>query len=537
MPYVAAPIVASLLSCDRPHQRPGPVVVAPTLRAASGLVADTSQEVLWLANANLAADPTARAQLDAASLDISPNGAMDYSTAQAWIRRLNAHEYLGHNDWQLPVVPPTDPTCAVAAGTSGNSYGPSCTGSALGRLYAVGLGARYPASVPHAPIPAFPPLVALHPAMYWSGDHEGDGAGSFSFSSGIKAQNTTKYNYFHVLPRLTDVNPSHTGTGVVANADGLTVYDANTGITWIRAADYVLRDPAAASLRRQDSDLRSGSRGIEDVDKIDADGKMRWATAKKWVGLHPDWMLPSRDDLETLMADLGLEPGNRALMPDGVAGPFEDLQPFFYWACPRDQDGDSRSGCNGHIPGPNPNHTKPMEWCFNQDQGFQGTAESEKRFHVLPYVPAPEGRRAIPCPEVQIFASDVGLLATSPLAPEASSLTEKQLTCELRAPRIREMVHQERKSRCADSVRAELLVDAPWMVESGGPSGIAGDPTTGTPMSVELTRDGPPEADAGGGFRCTYESAGRLTATTVAPYPIGWTCASVSPTAFGCRAP
>ena len=108
----------------------------------------SNQGVGRLADANLAADPDIRAKLGVTG--INPNGSMDFATAQKWVAALNAYDnglgYLGHNNWQLPVAPLQDSTCADT-GTQGGSFGPMCTGSAFGSLYYVGLNQTFPNSV------------------------------------------------------------------------------------------------------------------------------------------------------------------------------------------------------------------------------------------------------------------------------------------------------------------------------------------------------------------------------------------------------
>jgi hypothetical protein len=129
---------------------------------------------------------------------------MDYQTALDWVNALNAYDsgrgYLGHNNWQLPVTPSTDATCAVASGDDGNSFGPSCTGSALGSLYSVFLGHTYPQSM----VPNFTNTVApfhnLQPSLYWSATDSGvAGQATYSFNIGIAFANTVKYNFMHVV--------------------------------------------------------------------------------------------------------------------------------------------------------------------------------------------------------------------------------------------------------------------------------------------------------------------------------------------------
>ena len=111
------------------------------------IVYDPNQSVCWLANADLAGDAAMRTALGVTG--IYANGSMDYATAQRWVAALNAYNngagYLGHHDWQLPVAPLVDNTCANT-GTGGGSFGPLCTGSALSNLYSVGLQLNFPLS-------------------------------------------------------------------------------------------------------------------------------------------------------------------------------------------------------------------------------------------------------------------------------------------------------------------------------------------------------------------------------------------------------
>src|SRR5215470_5029747 len=106
-----------------------PAATAALIPSADGkTVYDTTLHVTWLANANLAATQSFGVA------NITPGGAMDYPTALAFVAALNAANYLGHNDWQLPASPLVDPTCG-AVGPNGGSFGKGCTASAMGSLY------------------------------------------------------------------------------------------------------------------------------------------------------------------------------------------------------------------------------------------------------------------------------------------------------------------------------------------------------------------------------------------------------------------
>ena len=85
--------------------------------------------------------------------------------------------------------------------------------------------------------------------------------------------------------------------------------------------------------------------------------------------------------LQDLFTDLDLESGDSRLMSTGTAGPFQNLQPFYYWGCQRDQSGSSQSPCTGYAPG-------DLQWTFNFDAGFQPTSSLIQHFFVMVYYPA-----------------------------------------------------------------------------------------------------------------------------------------------------
>src|SRR5580693_2785041 len=117
------------------------IFVACTLRAASTLVLsadgltvyDTVNNVTWLANANLAAANrfTIPVCSSGATPCVNASGSMSYQAAAAWVAAMNAANYLGHSDWQLPTTPFTDSTCPVL-GPNGGSFGFTCSSSAMG---------------------------------------------------------------------------------------------------------------------------------------------------------------------------------------------------------------------------------------------------------------------------------------------------------------------------------------------------------------------------------------------------------------------
>jgi len=100
-------------------------------------VYDAVNGINWLADANLAA--TNRFGLPVCTASgaqpcVNASGLMNYAAAAAWVQAMNAANYLGHNNWQLPTTPPLDRGCGKT-GPNGNSVGFGCTASALGSLF------------------------------------------------------------------------------------------------------------------------------------------------------------------------------------------------------------------------------------------------------------------------------------------------------------------------------------------------------------------------------------------------------------------
>ncbi len=398
----------------------GPPITTQSLTALNvnggQVVLDVNNQVYWLADANFATSPEGRKIQAAMGITtINPNGSMDYLTALAWVQALNNVKwngcigYLCHTDWQLPVTPLTDPTCAVLSGPNGGSFGPLCTGSALGTLYSVGLNLNYPNSV----VPDFTntigPIHNLQPSLYWAAGTNSGGEITYSFATDHGGANTTKYNFFYTLPMVpgaidTPPSCSEGSTELVPYTSGpaahKALYECGKGYTW----------PVNATLARKRKFGDTGTTTISayggrelTVPFINSSGAMLFGdgTEPPWIddmnrsdhGMgfagSNQWTLPTIDDLERIFQDLQLQPGDTRFLSKASVGPFEHLQPFFYWACERDQTGDSRSPCNGMDAPTPPDQKTPMEWSFNFDIGFQGTDLQTKQFYVMVYYPAP----------------------------------------------------------------------------------------------------------------------------------------------------
>jgi hypothetical protein len=393
------------------------------------VVYDSNQNVYWLAEANLAGTSegqTIRTQMNApsAGIDLSkinPNGTMDFATAKNWVQALNqvvmngCQGYLCHTDWQLPVTPNDDPTCSERGPAPyHNDFAAWCTGSALGNLHGVGLGLGFSNSVVPGFTSSVGPFLNLQPSLYWTAESDGaSGEKTFSFLTGLSGSNTTKYNYFYLLPRLAGApksSPPPLGQGVLAYtsgpAAGKAVYDTNTQITWLLDANLAASQDFGVG---GTTEVQGNNNCVPSADcdffepLVNPSGAMLFddrATTAWLAGLNSanqtgfagekTWALPSVADLKTLSGDLGLPAP--ALISQASVGPFQHLQPFFYWACvPSDpsgnKDGNARSPCDFTTHAGQNSGGTDMEWSYNFDTGFQATDLNTKKFYVMVYYP------------------------------------------------------------------------------------------------------------------------------------------------------
>ncbi len=374
------------------------------------IVYDSRQGVCWLADANLAGKPKMRAQFPVPGF-INPNGTMEFNTAQSWVAALNQGAgYLGHNNWQLPVTPPKDLTCASYGPGKQATFGPGCTGSAMGRIYP----ASYPDSVaPGFGVPVTQFFQDLKLSYYWTeAKDERGGQKVFAFSNLSPGGVTTTFPYYYVLPmivgKLADA-PTTCPTplsGVLPYTSGVAaskaVYDCQTDRTWV--ADGNL----AGAAQNQNTfgitgniKITSNRGTIFKVPKIDK-GAMLFETAEAMIANMKKsgylgsvaWQLPpDPGSLKEFAKHMGLVAADATLMFKGSTGPFKNLQPFYYWGCQQDQPGMIQSPCTGFAL----SNDKPMQWTFNFDDGFQGTAYTTQKFFVMVYFPVPPCSNPMEC--------------------------------------------------------------------------------------------------------------------------------------------
>lgn len=125
---------------------------------------DPLSDVTWLANADLAKRQTFNAQCvnKDGTLCISADGSMSHTTAENWIKGMNAAAYLGQTNWQLPPIPDTDPSCSL------QNFGFHCTGNPLGGLFYNQLHLAQGKPVIPTPNSNVGPFQNLQPYLYWS---------------------------------------------------------------------------------------------------------------------------------------------------------------------------------------------------------------------------------------------------------------------------------------------------------------------------------------------------------------------------------
>jgi hypothetical protein len=386
------------------------------------VVYDSNQGVCWLADANLAGNPEIRAKLGLPPVNpitgdgVNPDGTMDYATSQVFVKALNDYNngqgFLGHNNWQLPSNPAVDATCSSY---KSNNFGVLCTGSALGSLYNVGLAETYPASVVPYFFNVVWPFFNLQPGLYWAAELDTGGEVTFSFNTGIRGENTMKYNLFHVLPMTrTALGPTPMGTGVLpyrsGPAAGKAVYDTVTGLSWPLNANLPAFDNFGVTQTTDispDATANPTNGKTLTVPLVDKDGDVllnakvsmepcinggstggfttQWILAmnrSEYAGTK-DWELPCIADLQNLYNDMQIAAGDTRLETPFPVGPFWRLQPGFYWACSRA----AKTGPNGPC-----DYTQDagggLYWSFNFDDGFEGSDQPSKQFYVMVYYPA-----------------------------------------------------------------------------------------------------------------------------------------------------
>jgi hypothetical protein len=363
-------------------------------------VHDDVLHVTWLADANY---PAAQKF----GLPVQSGGAMTYAVARRWVAALNASNYLGRNNWTLPATPATDGSCSVERGPNGNSFGYDCTNSPMGSLYYRGLGLKKPNTAVPIPPATVGPFRNVQPYLYWYLNGRDRGARAerrdnadhtFSFNNGWQGGNVSDH-VMYVWPIIIGPLPGTTpggGRELQPSADGQTVYDPITNVTWLANANLA-------------AEMRFGVSGIV------ADGAMTRTTANDFIEAmnrydrnrgylgQTRWQLPpaipdpgcsnpeggyncSASPLgglyyNHLIRIVGVQPGDPVVRaPDIAIGPFHDIQPYLYWSCAAEG---RTTSCSGGPAAPG------FQWSFSFGNGFQGTDVVGNSLHVMVYSPDP----------------------------------------------------------------------------------------------------------------------------------------------------
>jgi uncharacterized protein (TIGR03437 family) len=363
-------------------------------------VYDSVNNISWLANANLPASSRFGLPVcSGSSIDpktcVNPSGSMTYQAAAAWVAAMNAANYLGHSNWQLPTTPPLDNGCGFI-GPQEVAFGWNCSAGALGSLFYNALGLKAPNTAVPIPNNTTGPFTNFQPYLYWSQTIVGDGGyGTFSFATGYQGSNTNP-NFLYVLPMIQGKipgTPAASGKGLQANPGGLTVYDPVTNVTWLANANVAASNtfglPACKApgsplfCVNQDGAMNSNSAS-------QFISNMNTANGTGYLG-QSNWQLPTVDPAcdvsyicaatdtplqELFYGQLGINPGAPVVpTPDVAVGPFNNLQPYLYWSCGAAAIQDA---C-GTPPAPS------FEWSFTFGSGFLGTDVLQNDLYVTAY--------------------------------------------------------------------------------------------------------------------------------------------------------
>ena len=324
---------------------------------------------------------------------------MRYPSVAAWVNAMNAVNYLGHNNWQLPTTPPTDSGCGKT-GPNGNNFGFGCTASAFGSLWNT-LGIRTPNTAVPIPSNTVGPFSNFQPYLYWSQSSAPPPSGNltFSFATGWQGANTAP-NLLYALPMIPGKlpgTPSATGNGLQVNPGGQTVYDPVTNVTWLANANLAATNTFG---------LPTCTDATTPAICVAPDGAMTFASTSQFIGNmntfngtgylgQTNWQLPTinsgcpgyncagtQNPMGNLFYNqLNFSQGMTIITPPNIAvGPFHNIQPYLYWTC---EAATIQDACESNGPVPN------FEWSFSFGSGFEGTDLLENDLYVTTYFVGP----------------------------------------------------------------------------------------------------------------------------------------------------
>jgi uncharacterized protein (TIGR03437 family) len=363
-------------------------------------VYDAANGISWLADFNLGASNRFGLPICTTTSStvpcVNPSGSMNWVGATAWVAAMNAANYLGHSDWQLPTTPLMDQFCG-AVGPQKNSFGANCQLGALESLYYHALGLTFPNTAVPIPHSHVGPFSNLQPYFYWSQSGDGGlGQSVFSFGAGSKGGNTAD-NFQYVLPMIPGKipgTPAASGMGLQVNPGGQSVYDPIGNVTWLADANLAATNsfglplcinPNISSICvAQDGsmNLAGASQFIVDMNSYHGTGYLgqtNWELPPSNASCPSYNCADSGNPMGILYYDqFGLSAATPAVPTPNVAvGPFHNLQPYIYWSC---QAVAVQDPCDGV--GPN---MGIAEWAFSFGNGFLGTDRLEADYYVTTY--------------------------------------------------------------------------------------------------------------------------------------------------------
>jgi hypothetical protein len=384
-------------------------------------VYDVFNQVTWLTDANLAASADANSPTgeqpasddtpprfglplcnpDSTGLCIWADGAMSYTTAQEWVKRMNAANYLGHDHWRLPSTPFNDSGCS-STGPSHESFGFGCSAGALGFLYYTALGIEAPNTAVPIPPNTVGPFQNFQPGIYWSDSFGGglkDNKANFSFADGGQG-GTNTFNYSYVLPmikgRIPGTKPPSAGTGLELSPNGLTVYDPVADVTWPANANLAAQEPFSlqpcqspttpALCVAEDGSMNYGSaeQFVADMNAVNYGAQTKklltWELPPSDPGC-PEYNCVKGNPMGVLYySQFGLQAGMPVVpIPENGVGPFLNLQPGYYWSC--EGPAINQPCVEGSTPVPNTD----AQFDFSFGNGFLSTAREPGAHFVTVY--------------------------------------------------------------------------------------------------------------------------------------------------------
>jgi hypothetical protein len=365
-------------------------------------VYDTVNNVGWLAEANLAATNRFGLPLcmgPSIQTCVNASGSMRYDAAVAWVQAMNAANYLGHSNWQLPTTPTNDSGCG-RTGPTGANFGFGCSASAFGSLWNT-LGLKAPNTAVAIPSSTLGPFSNFQPYLYWSQSSAPPPSGNFTFSfaTGWQGANTLP-NFLYALPMIAGKlagTPPATGNGLEVNPGGQTVYDPVTNITWLANANLAATNTFG---------LSACTDPTTPALCVAPDGAMTFASASQFIvnmnafngaGYlgQSNWQLPpissgcpgyncvgNQNPMGNLFYNqLHFSQGMTAVTAPNIAvGPFHNIQPYLYWTCGAPT---IQAACQANGPAPN------FEWSYSFGSGFEGTDLLANDLYVTAYFVGP----------------------------------------------------------------------------------------------------------------------------------------------------